>query len=238
MTQKKWGTMERQLLERMIGAIVLLVALVLIVPAILDGSVDVDGSAEVVSSAAPDGSNAVVDDAPLQSVEIRLDQPSQSPPQPSLALDQIPVRSVEKAPVTKSTEPSSSAQPVKVVKPPPPVKPVTVAEAPAEAVSTPKPKPKPKPEPKPELKPPVQIKTGWIVQLGSFSSRANAQGLADRAQAKGFAAYLTPLKRSGKTLYRVRVGPPQSTRDKAAKRADDLRRAGFTGQVAEQVAGG
>jgi cell division septation protein DedD len=56
-------------------------------------------------------------------------------------------------------------------------------------------------------------------------------------QKKGFAAYLMPVERSGKTLYRVRVGPPQTSRDKAAKLSDDLRRAGYTGQVTEQVAG-
>ena len=85
---------------------------------------------------------------------------------------------------------------------------------------------------------PAALAAGWVVQLGSFSSQANAQGLADRTRAKGFASYLMPIERSGKRLYRVRVGPPRKTRDEAAGLADDLRKAGFKGQVAEQKAGG
>ena len=58
MMQKKWGSMERQLLERMIGAVVLLVALVLIVPAILDGGDD-DGGGEASPSVADVGRKSI-----------------------------------------------------------------------------------------------------------------------------------------------------------------------------------
>ena len=45
-----------------------------------------------------------------------------------------------------------------------------------------------------------------------------------------------PVQRSGKTLYRVRVGPPSKTRGEASKLAERLAAAGFKGQVAEQKA--
>jgi DedD protein len=217
MMQKKWGSMERQLLERMIGAVVLLVALVLIVPAILDGGDD-DGGGEASPSVADVGRKSIPEDARTRRVEIRPDQPAPSPlqPQPSVANKPV-MRPPEEARVKAAPQPA---------KPPQPVKSAKASPAPA------------KPAPTPKVKKFAAIKTGWVVQLGSFSSQANAQGLADRVQAKGFAAYLTPVKRSGKTLYRVRVGPSQPSRDKAVKLADDLRRAGYSGQVAEQVAGG
>ncbi|MBT8444311.1 MAG: SPOR domain-containing protein, partial [Gammaproteobacteria bacterium] len=96
----------------------------------------------------------------------------------------------------------------------------------------------PAPEVKPASAPSALLAAGWVVQLGSFSSLANAQGLADKTRAKGFQSYLMPIERSGKTLYRVRVGPPKKSRDEAAKLANQLKQAGFTGQVAEQTAVG
>jgi len=233
--QKKWGSMERQLLERMIGAIVLLVALVLIVPAILDGG----GEADVEQPVSDAGQRAAVDDAPSRRIEIRLDEPADTPPLPQPSPQTSPQPSAQpsqKAAVAKDKAPDQAASAPVVDDPPKPVQ-KPPAKSPA-SVKPSKPAPvAPKPTVAPKTKKVVAFKTGWIVQLGSFSNQSNAQGLADRAKKKGFDSYLTPLKRSGKTLYRVRVGPPQDSRDKAAKLADDLRRAGFTGQVAEQVAG-
>ena len=230
MTQKKWGSMERQLLERMIGAVVLLVALVLIVPAILDGSGDGDDA--VSPSSVDSGRTSVVDDPPLmRRYERRLDQPPETPPlpQPTVANDEPAAQPAEKTGVKQSSPPAKPSQQAVPPASPQPAKSNKVARAPAPAPAKPKPAPKPK-----SL---AAEKSGWVVQLGSFSNRANAQGLADRVKSKGFAAYLMPIERSGKTLYRVRVGPPQTSRDKAAKLSDDLRRAGYTGQVTEQVAG-
>jgi len=209
----------------MIGAVVLLVALVLIVPAILDGDGDGDDSPSVANSAR----NSVADDAPLRRYEIRPNRPAETPPLPqaSVANDPSP-QPADKVQTKESLQPSKSSQQAQPTKPKESVKPAKVATAP--------PKPAPVPASKPQQ--PAAIQSGWVVQLGSFSSRSNAQGLAGRVKKKGFAAYLMPVERSGKTLYRVRVGPPQASRDKAAKLADKLRRAGHSGQVTEQVAGG
>ncbi len=49
---------------------------------------------------------------------------------------------------------------------------------------------------------------GWVVQLGSFSDKANALDLRNRAKLAGFAAFVDQIKNnSGEARYRLRVGP-------------------------------
>jgi len=48
---------------------------------------------------------------------------------------------------------------------------------------------------------------GWLVQLASFSSAANAEELRQRLQAKGYRVTVVALKQEGQPIYRVRVGP-------------------------------
>jgi DedD protein len=45
------------------------------------------------------------------------------------------------------------------------------------------------------------------VQVGAFGSAATARKLADDLKGEGYSAYVAPLAKAGKTLYRVRVGP-------------------------------
>jgi DedD protein len=86
----------------------------------------------------------------------------------------------------------------------------------------------PKPPP---TKPPATLSGTFAVQLGSFSSKENADRLVKEMTAKGFTAFLAPITSSnGRELYRVRVGP---ARDRAAAEAlaTQLRRIGQTGTV-------
>ena len=48
---------------------------------------------------------------------------------------------------------------------------------------------------------------GWAVQVGAFSSSDTASKLAKKLKAAGYTVYVSPITRSGKPLYRVRVGP-------------------------------
>lgn len=73
--------------------------------------------------------------------------------------------------------------------PPPPV-----ADLPAPA-SAPR-----APSPDPQL-------ATWAVQVGSFSSEANAVRLRDKLRQLGFRAYTEVLEEDGKQATRVRVGP-------------------------------
>lgn len=49
--------------------------------------------------------------------------------------------------------------------------------------------------------------TAWVVQLGSFSSEANATGLDQRLRRAGYSSFVEPLQQSGEAAFRVRVGP-------------------------------
>ena len=70
----------------------------------------------------------------------------------------------------------------------------------------------------------------FVVQLGSFGSKENADRLVRDMTAKGFAAFVAPITSGGRELYRVRVGP---TRDRAAAEAlaAQLRRVGQSGAI-------
>jgi DedD protein len=47
----------------------------------------------------------------------------------------------------------------------------------------------------------------WIVQVGSFSSAANAEKLVASLRLEGLSAYQETVTSSGSSIYRVRVGP-------------------------------
>lgn len=47
----------------------------------------------------------------------------------------------------------------------------------------------------------------WAVQMGSFSSKENANRLVQRLKNQKFPAYYEDVVSAGKTIYRVRVGP-------------------------------
>ena len=78
---------------------------------------------------------------------------------------------------------------------------------------------------------PKRSATGlWAVQLGSFSSQANADRLAAELRQQGFAAFLSRLETPDGELHRVRVGP-QRDHDSAQAMVTRLKRAGQKGQV-------
>ncbi len=49
--------------------------------------------------------------------------------------------------------------------------------------------------------------TAWVVQLGSFSSKVNADKLNLTLRKSGFPAFVEPLEKNNGVAYRVRVGP-------------------------------
>jgi DedD protein len=51
------------------------------------------------------------------------------------------------------------------------------------------------------------LQEGWMVQLASFSSAANAEELRQRLQAKGYRVRVEDLHQDGQAIYRVRIGP-------------------------------
>jgi DedD protein len=49
--------------------------------------------------------------------------------------------------------------------------------------------------------------TAWVVQLGSFTSKVNADKLNLELRKSKFPSFVEPIKQNGETAYRVRVGP-------------------------------
>jgi DedD protein len=75
----------------------------------------------------------------------------------------------------------------------------------------------------------TNVTGAWMVQLGSFASRANAEHLARQVRAQGFPVSVSQGA-SGRGLYRVRVGPARD-RTAAAQLAQRLRASGHSGSL-------
>lgn len=204
--------MDRQLAERMVGAACLLAVLVLAVPAILDGNPD---SGTTITHP------AVEKDLDLRTHTIRLDGAGREPPVP------MPVEA------RSAPEPASPVD-ARVVTEPDSPGPVIAKEVPSEvvpAVVSP-------PAAAPLVASPATAEStkltapeaggDWVVQLGSFSSRGNADRLATAVRDKGFTVAVQGGGGSSGTLFRVRAGP-EPDKSRADALAARLAAAGFKG---------
>jgi len=59
----------------------------------------------------------------------------------------------------------------------------------------------------PAAKPESASRLGWVVQVGSFSSRKNAESLGAKLRASGYRAFIEPVGSGASRRYRVKVGP-------------------------------
>ena len=207
--------MERALKERIIGAAVLVLFVVLVVPIFLDG---------------PPTENDIVSERVLlpgqesQKTQTVVLERNRTEPVPSA---NAPV--AEAAPQPTSEQPKAKQETVKQAA----VEQEAVKEEPAPPVAEKKPEPAPKAvTPEPEVKKaPAASTTGmWAVQLGSFSSKENADRLAANLRKQGYAAFLSQLSTSSGQLHRVRIGP-QKDRQSAEAMAARLKKVGHEGQV-------
>ena len=102
----------------------------------------------------------------------------------------------------------------------PPLRP---APAPVAVPKAEAPKPEPaEPEPKPAPVPQRATDQDYVVQLGAFSSAANARALQRKLQENKFKAYTEVMRSSGAEKTRVRVGPYDS-REAAEKARQRMR---------------
>ena len=198
--------MERALKERIIGAVVLVVFVVLVVPVFLDGPPE-DG--EIVSERV---SLPGQEDQKNQTVV--LDRNRTQPVPAATAPAAAPTRQEESA----RQEPAQEE----------PVREEPAREEPKPDVEPDKPVAEPAPKPAPQ---PAASTTGmWAVQLGSFSSKENAEKLAANLRKQGYAAFLSQLTTENGQLHRVRIGP-QKDRESAEEMAKRLAKVGQKGQV-------
>jgi len=132
--------------------------------------------------------------------------------------------------------PSVSA-PVALPPAPTPAKPTPIAIKPPES-KPPESKPAAAPaqpvaadKPAALASPAATAGVGFAVQLGAFSSAADADTLRDRARGAGFSAFVQQVRTDKGTLSRVRVGPVMNRADADQLRAQVLARLGISGIV-------
>jgi len=192
--------MERALKERIIGAVVLVVFVVLVVPVFLDGPPE-DG--EIVSERVMLPGQ---EDQKNQTVVLDRDRTQPVPAATTPAATPVQQEPARQEPAQE--EPVREAP-----------KPVVVPDKPAE-----------EPAPKPAPQPAASTTGMWAVQLGSFSSKENAEKLAASLRKQGYAAFLSQLTTENGQLHRVRIGP-QKDRESAEEMAKRLAKVGQKGQV-------
>jgi len=198
--------------ERLTGAIILVALMVLLVPELLTGPVRSTARAAAVVSPA--------EGAPLRAYTINLADEARargarvdaSGPQPPAPLPASAQSLALASPAVATDSPSPPA--------PAPTAPAVTSASQSTAASADATAPSPAAAGSAE---------GFMVQLGSFASRANAERLARQVSAQGFQASVSQGA-SGRRLYRVRVGP---ARDHAAAStlAQQLRSAGHSGSI-------
>jgi DedD protein len=210
--------MDSRAKQRVTGAVILAALFVLLVPELLKGPRATDAPASAPND----------EGMRRYTIDLNGSTPPASPgssAQPAVALPPV----AESTPSSRAT-PGESAAPAE-----------TVTESARVAAPAPSPAPSPAPAkamPVPDEAPRAAVASAatptergsFVVQLGSFGSRDNANRLVHDMTAKGFAAFVAPITSGGRELYRVRVGP---TRDRAAAEAlaAQLRRIGQSGSI-------
>ena len=193
--------------ERLTGAIILVALIVLLVPELLRGPV----------RSAPRAVAASAEEPPLRSYTINLGddahardtaaQPQSAAPQPLASAPAATPQPQPDTPAATAVPDTATPVPAAASKP---------SAAPASASAPPQ-------------APGADPGGAWMVQLGSFVSRANAERLAHQLKGQGFTASVSQGT-SGRRLYRVRVGPAHD-RSAATALQGKLKAAGHAGSV-------
>jgi DedD protein len=131
-----------------------------------------------------------------------------------------------RSPVTAAAPAVTAAEPPRAR---PAAEPVTTAPAAPEPGTVAGPQPPPAEQPAPSAVAPAG---GWAVQVGAFGSAETARRLVGELNGAGYSAFVSPVNRGGKTLYRVRVGP-QGDRAGAEQLAPRLKARGLPAAVVQ-----
>jgi DedD protein len=207
--------MDSRAKQRLTGAVILVALFVLLVPELLTGPRGADAP---VGTANDEGMRRYTIDlgAPTPAAQ---PQDRETPP---AAVALPPVADNSRATPGEAATPAEST---------PEVRAGNVEQPAAKPVPRPVTAPSAAPAETPRPAAPASAERGnFVVQLGSFGSRDNADRLVRDMTAKGFAAFVAPITSGGRELYRVRVGP---TRDRPAAEAlaAQLRRVGQSGSI-------
>ncbi len=204
--------MDEQVKARLIGATVLVVIAVLLVPELLSGP-----KSDAVGDAASAGKRGTrtftIDLGGAVDAGSRIQAgPTETSTEAQRSVSKLPAPQAAdpKKPQPGSAHAPEPGQPSEPSPQPAPVPAARVASAPATSPSTAS-APVREVTPAPAAsRPAPAAKGGWAVQVGAFGSVDTARKLVADLSQDGLPAYVAPLQRGGKNLYRVRVGPVAS----------------------------
>jgi DedD protein len=209
--------MDRSLKERLVGAAVLVAIGAWLIPWVLDGPERVTApQSTALELPAPTAENPP---ARTETIVLdRRDSPVSREPATADDADEDATPSEPAAAAAAPARPAVAEPPVSRAEPP--------AQSPAEPAAT--------------AAAPTPAETGggdaavgetrWYVQLGAFGDRDNADRLAARVGTYGHRAHVSEFPSTGRTVYRVRVGP-ESSRARAESIASALSVHSFVAQV-------
>ncbi|MEL6367480.1 MAG: SPOR domain-containing protein [Pseudomonadota bacterium] len=206
--------------ERLIGAVLLVTVAWLLIPVFLDSSPDAPDAltTRTVSLPGVDDPSSDTDDQ-MRTITLRSREsaaPEQAFTEPPVEIElPAPERTVERVEDTDDPVESlpddvgSEAQTSSNIEPEP--------ETEAEIVADVEPKPEVSPPPAVVTPQPTQVDNStsqsaelWVVQVGSFGQRSNAETLMKKLIDAGFPAFVSEIQTSGGTMHRVRVGPQKN----------------------------
>ena len=196
--------------NRIVGSIILLIAAVIILPSILDG--------EKISY--KDEFKTVPERPQFEAVSGNKQFPTkefeQQMPEPEQMVDEQPIDAEQLAEVERQISTPVAAASTTVVD----NDTITVAKL-SRPIDFDNPKPKPpastKPKPRAQAKTEPKVQTvvkqsqftssAWVIQLGSFGLKANANALEKKLNDAGFTTFNRPITSSRGRLTKVYVGP-------------------------------
>ena len=208
---------DKALQKKLVGAAVLIAIAVIFLPMLFDGKQD----------DRPVSQQIEIPPKPVYDIPNRLAQGAVAETGGSEAETQAPpVRTIPIAPPVEpeplpdngaAQQPSAPAvvdKPIESTEAKPTKKPQSVEKPKPARAEKPTPKKVEKPRPAKAPRPAASGGAGYVVQVGSFSQKANAETLTAKLKAKGFPAFVEGTKAGGKSIYRVKVGP-RPTREAA-----------------------
>jgi DedD protein len=209
--------------ERLTGAIILVALIVLLVPELLTGPVRIRSAPGAAATAA-----SAHAEPPLRSYTLTLG----APPPPGRDSPAATTAPAPAQPVPSSHASSAQVPPDISRQSPAP----TPGDAPSAAQASPETGSGSLQAAKSPAHPALQAgrssgsTAGWVVQLGSFASRQNAERLAHSLAGRDFRMSVSPARAGSRVLWRVRAGPAHD-RAGAAHLAARLRALGHRGEL-------
>lgn len=189
--------MEQNLKQRVVGALVLVSLAVIFLPLIFDGQQQRIDTAQYAMPEQPTMSIRSVDFVPLQQEAAQERQRVTEVQEQKQRLDE---QAASQQAQDESPAPQEQEQVAVVVPVPVPVDQGVAAHIEQEKQV----------DAALQAAPPQQtvpLADAWVIQVGAFSSQANATGLAHTLKADGYPAFARPMKTQTGTLYKVYVGP-------------------------------